>query len=198
MNFLAHIYLSGNSDEMMIGNFIGDYVKGKAYLQYPGDIRRGILLHRDIDSFTDTHKATRECKSFVSSKYGLYAGIVIDIFYDHFLAVNWSKYSPLTLSEYAKKKYAVIEQYHDIFPKDVKLFFPFFLRSSWLETYSSSSGIGSVLRRMAFRTSIPDHSSFAVEMLKENNESLQNLFYIFFDEIIEYIKTKYGIALEGQ
>ena len=198
MNFLAHIYLSGNSDEMMIGNFIGDYVKGKAYLQYPGDIRRGILLHRDIDSFTDTHDATRECKSFVSSKYGLYAGIVIDIFYDHFLAVNWSKYSTLTLSEYAKKKYAVIEQYHDIFPKDVKLFFPFFLRSSWLETYSSRSGIGSVLRRMAFRTSIPDHSSFAVEMLKENNESLQDLFFIFFDEVIEYIETKYGIALEGQ
>ena len=198
MNFLAHIYLSGNSDEMLIGNFIGDYVKGRAYLQYPGDIRRGILLHRDIDSFTDTHEATRECKSFVSSKYGLYAGIIVDIFYDHFLALSWDKYSPLTLTEYARRKYSTLEQYFDIFPKEVQLFFPYFLKSNWLETYSSTAGIGTVLRRMAYRTSIPDHSSYAVDMLKEHHESLNNLFLIFFDEIIEYIKTKYGIALEGQ
>ncbi len=198
MNFLAHIYLSGNSDEMLAGNFIGDYVKGKAYLQYPGDIRRGILLHRDIDSFTDSHEATKKCKSFVSSKYGLYAGIIVDIFYDHFLATSWSKYSPITLTEFANKKYAILEEYYEIYPKEVKLFFPYFLRSNWLETYSSTSGIGSVLRRMAFRTSIPDHSSFAVDMLKENNESLKQQFFIFFDEIIEYIKTKYGIALDGK
>jgi acyl carrier protein phosphodiesterase len=198
MNFLAHIYLSGNSDEMLAGNFIGDYVKGKAYLQYPGDIRRGILLHRDIDSFTDTHEATKECKNYVSSKYGLYSGIIVDIFYDHFLATNWTKYSPITLSEFAKRKYAILKQYFEIYPKDVKLFFPYFLRSNWLETYSSTSGIGSVLRRMSFRTSIPDHAGFAVEKLRENNEELKFLFFSFFDEIMDYVQTKYGIALSGE
>lgn len=198
MNFLAHIYLSGDSDEILAGNFIGDYVKGKAYLQYPGDIRRGILLHRDIDSFTDNHEDTRKCKSFISSRYGLYSGIIVDIFYDHFLATNWSHYSSISLTEFARRKYAILEQYFEIYPKDVKLFFPYFLRSNWLDTYSSASGIGSVLQRMAYRTSIPDHSSFAVDMLNKNKEILKSLFFSFFNEIIEYVHTKYGIALSGR
>ena len=92
MNFLAHIYLSGDSRELLIGNFIGDYVKGKDYEKYPPAIQDGILLHRKIDWFTDDHSITKKAKKLVRGQYGLYAGIVIDIFYDHYLSANWDQY----------------------------------------------------------------------------------------------------------
>ena len=108
MNFLAHIYLSGDTNEILIGNFIGDYVKGNDYLKYPTNIGKGILLHRKIDAFTDKHSVTKSCKTFINPKYRKFSGIVIDIFYDHFLATNWEQYSSVPLKEFAIRKYNIL------------------------------------------------------------------------------------------
>ena len=126
MNFLAHIYLSGNSRDVLIGNFIGDYVKGKEYTHYPAGIQKGILLHRHIDSFTDQHPVTRSSKKFISERYGLYAGIVVDIFYDHFLSVRWDKYSDMSLSTYVRDRYKMLNTGFSHFPSGVKNWFPYF------------------------------------------------------------------------
>ena len=93
MNFLAHIYLSGTDEKILVGNFMGDYVKGRDYLKYPEDIRKGLLLHRQIDFYTDNHPIVKNSKKRIESVYRKYSGIIIDIFYDYFLATNWPDYS---------------------------------------------------------------------------------------------------------
>ncbi|HKK60999.1 MAG TPA: hypothetical protein VJ951_00475, partial [Bacteroidales bacterium] len=107
MNFLAHIYLSGNDDQLKLGNFIGDYVKGRAFEQYPEKIQRGILLHRHIDHYTDHNPHTSETRRLLVPKYRHYAGILIDMFYDHFLAINWRRYSRVPL-------FTFIESFHEL------------------------------------------------------------------------------------
>jgi acyl carrier protein phosphodiesterase len=193
MNFLAHIYLSGDSTDIMIGNFIGDFVKGNDYLKYPENIRKGILLHRKIDAFTDKHPVTSFCKTFIKPKYKKFSGIVVDIFYDHFLATNWEQYSRVPLKDFVIQKYNVLCDYYDIFPVEVKKFFPYFLRNDWLNAYSTFDGLRLVLRRMAFRTSLPDFSSYAITRLKENYEVLGNNFKNFFAEVLEFVKKDFSI-----
>ena len=193
MNFLAHIYLSGDSDEILIGNFIGDYVKGNSYKDYQPMISKGIMLHRNIDSFTDHHQITKESKEVIREKYGLYSGIVIDIFYDHFLANNWSRFSDQKLSQYIHDRHDVLCQYFNVFPAGVKKFFPYFVKSNWLEAYANFDGLESVLRRMAYHTTLPDHSEYAIKQLKAHYDDLDNGFIKFFQEITDYVKKEHGV-----
>ena len=195
MNFLAHIYLSGNSRDVLIGNFIGDYVKGKEYTHYPAGIQKGILLHRHIDSFTDQHPVTRSSKKFISERYGLYAGIVVDIFYDHFLSAEWDKYSDMSLSNYVRDRYKMLNTGFSHFPSGVKSWFPYFIKSNWLETYTSFEGLVMVFKRMSYRTSLPDHSDYAVEMLNKNYDELRDGFFVFFEELCTYVTSEHGIKL---
>ena len=97
MNFLAHIYLSGDNEELKIGNFIADSVKGKQYLEYPPGIIDGIVLHRAIDTFTDTHPIVSRSVERLFERYGHYSRVIVDILYDHFLAANWKDYSDIPL-----------------------------------------------------------------------------------------------------
>jgi len=105
MNFLAHIYLSGNNEMVTIGNFIADGIRGKKYSIYPKDIQTGILLHRQIDTFTDAHKTVRESTKRLHKNYGHYSGVIVDILYDHFLAKNWNHYSKTPLADYVDDFY---------------------------------------------------------------------------------------------
>ena len=100
MNYLAHIYLSNEEEEITLGNFIADGIKGKKYIQFPLGIQQGILLHRAIDSFTDAHPIVRKSTRRLHKKYGHYSGVIVDILYDHFLAKNWMKYHSIPLHKY--------------------------------------------------------------------------------------------------
>jgi len=184
VNFLAHIYLSGDSREILIGNFIGDYVKGKEYANYTPGIQQGILLHRYIDSFTDKHAVTRKSKKLVSDRYGKYAGIVIDIFYDHFLSSNWEQYSDISLKAYVRDRYKILDSGFSNFPRGVKNWFPYFIKSNWLEAYTSFQGLIMVFSRMSYRTSLPDHSEYAVAQLQDNYDVMKGYFQEFFKERI--------------
>jgi len=195
MNFLAHIYLSGDSREILIGNFIGDYVKGKNFTGYPEEVKQGIMLHRKIDSFTDSHSITRSSKKIIAEKYGLYAGIVVDIYYDHFLSANWDLYSEMPLREYIHDKYRLLDSGFSIFPAGVKSWFPYFIKSNWLETYIHFEGLNMVFKRMSYRTSLPDHSDYAVNQLKENYDFLKENFIEFFADMREMVQKDYNIIL---
>jgi acyl carrier protein phosphodiesterase len=195
MNFLAHIYLSGDSREILIGNFIGDYVKGKNISGYPEKVKQGIMLHRKIDSFTDSHILTRASKKVIAEKYGLYAGIVVDIYYDHFLSANWHLYSEIPLREYIHDRYRLLDSGFSIFPAGVKSWFPYFIKSNWLETYIHFNGLNMVFKRMSYRTSLPDHSDYAVSQLKENYDFLKENFIEFFTDMREMVQKDYNIIL---
>src|SRR5688572_11354829 len=126
MNFLAHLYLSGNNRKLMVGNFIGDFVKGRQALEkFDPEIIRGIEFHRNIDAFTDTHQVVAQSKNRLRPKYRHYSGVIIDVFYDHFLAKNWNLYHEDSLPNFANHVYRVIESYDPILPQKVKYMLPY-------------------------------------------------------------------------
>ncbi|MDF1575986.1 MAG: ACP phosphodiesterase [Bacteroidales bacterium] len=195
MNFLAHTYLSGCNEEIIVGNFMGDYVKGKSYLDYPEQVMKGILIHRDIDSFTDMHQITRISKQRVASRYHKYAGIITDIFYDHFLASLWDNYSNLALRDFVNRTYDLLKRNYKVLPDAIKRWFPTFLENNWMMAYTTVDGIELVLERMSANTSLPDHSAFAVEVLRDQYSLFMDDFLQFFPLIIEFLEEKYKIEI---
>jgi len=177
----------------MIGNFIGDFVKGRHYLEYPERIGKGIILHRKIDSFTDRHPVTKTCKTFINPMYRKYSGIVVDIFYDHFLATNWKHFSSVPLKDFVIQKYTILSAYDYFFPPEVKIFFPYFLETNWLYAYSTFDGLGTVLQNMSTRTSLPDFSDYAIKILKDNYDDLGKYFFSFFRDIISFVESEHSI-----
>jgi len=196
LNFLAHTYLSGNNEDIIVGNFMGDYVKGKDYQFFPEEVKKGILIHRDIDSFTDMHLITRRNKVRVAPRYHKYAGIVTDIFYDHFLASLWDQYSDLPLQDYVSRTYDLLKRNYKVLPEAIKRWFPTFLENNWMMAYRSVDGIEQVLERMSANTSLPNHASYAVEVLKEQYSYFEEDFKEFFPLIVSFLEEKYQITID--
>jgi acyl carrier protein phosphodiesterase len=195
MNVLAHIYLSGDSDKIIIGNYIGDYVKGRDYLKYPDLVRKGIILHRHIDDFTDRHPVVHRSKIFFSKKYYKYAGVVTDIIYDHFLTKEWDLFSRRPLESVTFNFYRAMVNNYDILPDKVKEAIPFFIINNWIESYQTLHGIKKVLKTLSSQTSLPKQSSFAIRMLKKNYYSLQDDFLEFFPQLIDYVEKDFGVEI---
>jgi acyl carrier protein phosphodiesterase len=195
MNYLAHIFLSGVNDDVIIGNFIGDYVKGRDYNNYRPGIKKGILLHRRIDSFTDKHKIIIQSKSYFAPRYHKYAGIIIDILYDHFLVLNWDKYSPQSLDTYKEDLFDCLKKNYAVLPERVQFFVPSFIKNDWIGVYSSVEGIVLVLSRMAMRTTLPDYSEFAREVIHKYYIQLESEFLTYFPNIISYVIENHGIRI---
>jgi acyl carrier protein phosphodiesterase len=195
MNYLAHIYLSVDSDEILLGNFIGDYVKGNKFKDYPEQVAFGIKLHRQIDLFTDQHPDVRRCIDLLRPGYERYAGIVVDVFFDHFLAANWRHYSPITLRQFAKHAHAVFLSNFLILPFRVKQFLPFLIQHKRLESYARRENLHEVLEIMARRTSLPAKSEWAMQVLTHEYEQFETLFRSFFAEMIDYVETDFGVHI---
>ena len=196
MNYLAHLYLSGNNEATMVGNFIGDYVKGKSYKKFPKNIQKGIILHRQIDSFTDQHQKFREAKKLLNGDYGLYSGIVIDLFYDHFLAKNWSKYSTITLREFAKYSHAILLSHFRHLPRPVQGFLPFLIQHRRLESYAETKGIQKSLEIMSRYTSLPENSEKAIKVMQSNIHFFEKNFAEFMLEIINFTNANFNTKIE--
>jgi acyl carrier protein phosphodiesterase len=196
MNFLAHLFLSGDDHDIMIGNFIADSVKGKSYERFSPKIQEGILLHRKIDTFTDKHEITRKLKVLVAENYGKHSGIVIDIFYDHFLSINWNAYSGKSLVKFITKCHRVILRNIFILPSDVKGYLPFLIARKRLQSYSRIEGIENVLELMSKYTSLPPASHLAVEILKNNYSYFNESFMIFFNELMQMVEKELEVKSE--
>lgn len=190
MNFLAHIYLSGNNDKVTIGNFIADGIKGKDYKKFPKDIQIGILLHRQIDTFTDTHKTVKKSTKRLHKKYSHYSGVIVDILYDHFLAKNWMNYSNIPLADYVDNFYDSLKDNFEILPQRVQHMMPYMIADNWLLNYASIKGIGKVLDGMNRRTLNRAHMNLAVNELQEFYNEFENEFTLFFDELILFSNNK--------
>ncbi|GAA4946545.1 acyl carrier protein phosphodiesterase [Algibacter agarivorans] len=190
MNYLAHIYLSGENDLVTIGNFIADGIKGKAYKEHQKEIQIGILLHRHIDTFTDAHKTVRQSTKRLHKKYGHYSGVIVDILYDHFLAKNWSRYSDLPLSNYVDYFYDSLEANYDMLPQRIQKMMPYMLADNWLLSYASIEGITVVLEGMNRRTKNRSSMNEAIHELEAFYTEFENEFSAFFDELITFSKEK--------
>jgi acyl carrier protein phosphodiesterase len=184
MNFLAHAYLSGDDNKILTGNFIADFVKGRQALNaFDDDIKLGIELHRLIDDFTDNHAVVSQSKDRLRPKYRHYAAVIVDVFYDHFLAKNWQQYHSVPLNEFASKVYQTIESYDAILPEGVKYMLPYMKRGNWLVNYSKLEGIERALTGMAGRTPYVSKMEQAVNDLRSDYRAYQHEFEIFFPEL---------------
>nr|WP_319400276.1 ACP phosphodiesterase [uncultured Carboxylicivirga sp.] len=183
MNFLAHLYLSGDNQMIQIGNFIGDHVKGRGYLKFAPDIQKGILLHRKIDAFTDSHSIVKQSCKRLTEKYGRYSGIIIDVFYDHYLGKNWDLFANVTLSKYVSKVHKNLLRNYFKLPMEVKSFLPFMIKSRRLETYATVEGIRRSLEIMSNYSSLPDHTDWAIEQMQIFNTEFNSEFIAFFNEV---------------
>ena len=184
LNYLAHIYLSGSNEEILVGNFIGDYVKGFELGKYAENVRKGIVLHRHIDSFTDTNLIVRQSKARITEKYHKYSGIIIDIFYDHFLISAWPLFSKQAIQQFVARVHDILNRYHDSLPDGVKLFLPAFIKYNWIQRYSTIEGLEDILHRMSARTTLPDETEFAIKVLREDYKKFETEFAkVYYKEI---------------
>lgn len=192
MNFLAHIFLSGNNDELLIGNFIADFIKGRKKDDFPPEIKRGIELHRAIDDFTDHHPVTAESKKRLYSNHHKYSGVVVDLYYDHFLAKNFEEYSNVDLNNFSKDTYATILTFENFLPAEVKGFLPYMIETNWLVNYSTIEGISRTLTGLGKRVSFENRMDEAIIDLEQNYPLFEDEFRRFFPELINFAEFKRG------
>ena len=187
MNYLAHAYLSFDQPEILVGNIISDYIKGKKQYDYPLSIQKGIRLHRAIDAFTDNHPATKQAKQYLKPAVGAYAGAFIDIVFDHYLALDVTIFPTSTaLSVFAKNTYQILDIHQAIFPEKFKKAFPYMRENNWLYNYQFDWGIeksfASIARRAAYLTSSED----CFKLWQEHYEPIKQLYQNFFPGLKEY------------
>lgn len=195
MNFLAHLYLSKNNKNILIGNFIADAIKGNKYKNYPTEIKAGILLHREIDNYTDKHPIVRKSKRRLHKRYKHYDGVIIDILYDHFLAKNWHNYSEIPLDIYANSVYSFLQDNKETFPLKIQNILPYMIEYNWLVAYASMEGIKRVLQGMNKRTKGISKMDMAIEDLKLYYTEFESDFTTFFIELEQFTKEKTTLLL---
>lgn len=190
MNFLAHIYLSGNNEKVTIGNFIADGIRGKKYQEFPKEIQIGILLHREIDTFTDANAIVRQSTKRLHKNYSHYSGVIVDILYDHFLAKNWKNYSNIPLEKYVDNFYTSLENNFEFLPERTQKMMPFMIADNWLLNYANIKGIQRVLDGMNRRTNHKSNMNKATIELKAYYSEFENEFSLFFNELITFSQAK--------
>ncbi|WP_258105792.1 acyl carrier protein phosphodiesterase [Marinoscillum sp. MHG1-6] len=170
----------------MIGNLIGDFVKGKDFTHYESEISKGIILHREIDSYTDQHPVVTLSKQRLRSRYRHYAPVITDVYYDHFLAANWQDYSDVPLLEYTENFYKTTQKYHDILPDQAQYMLRYMKADNWLYNYQFVEGVNRALTGMSRRTKFASGMENASQDLEEHYEAFQSEFEQFYPDLISH------------
>jgi acyl carrier protein phosphodiesterase len=190
MNFLAHLYLSKNDTNIMIGNFIADHIKGNKYEGFSKEIQQGVFLHREIDTFTDAHAIVRKSKRRLHERYRHYDGVIIDIFYDYFLAKNWSEYSVIPLDVYTDSVNKLFNEISAELPVKSQLFIKYMIEYNILFNYQFKDGIERVLKGMNSRTKGKSKMDLAIEDLRNLEAEFEQDFTLFFKDLIANTNRK--------
>jgi len=189
MNFLAHAYLSGNNEKVLLGNFMGDFIKGKQYKDYEIAIAKGVLLHREIDQFTDNNKIVLQSKIRLRKAISHYAGVVVDIFYDHFLIHQWESFSTITLKNFISNIYNVVEKYDHLLPAAAKTMIPFMIEQDWLLGYGQIEGLTRSLRGISKRSRFHPPLIDTIPILQNDYASFEAEFMTFFPQLIRHVEN---------
>lgn len=190
MNFLAHAYLSFNQPKVLVGNLLGDFVRGNIEEQFERDIVTGIMLHREIDSYTDKHPLVKEAQELLKPKFFKYSSVITDMYFDHFLAKNWYKYSEETLYNFAQSVYVLLESEQEILPKKSLLPFKNMQKEDWLFNYGTIKGIQRSFNGLSYRSSFVSKMEQAPSFLLENYAIFEIYFENFFEELVPFSKNK--------
>jgi acyl carrier protein phosphodiesterase len=195
MNFLAHLYLSDNHPDIMLGNFLADFLTRRDYQQYPPMVQLGFELHHEIDHFTDHHPLVKESALLFKPQFGRYASVIIDIVFDHFLAAEWeSLYRAIpyiTLEEFSEKSYSALLQYPDKLPDSVQRFLPRMRTENWLVQYGRLEGLQRALWGISRRATFQHNLDEAVPIVEQHytmlRANVQEFIPILYAHSIAYI-----------
>jgi acyl carrier protein phosphodiesterase len=189
MNFLAHIYLSGDDKLLMIGNLIGDTVKGRKYEDLQPIIRKGVLMHRAIDDFTDRHPINAKVRKLLHPEFGKYAGVYLDMFYDHFLAAGWDDFSAdVSLKTFCTRFYFNALLRYKYLPMRIKALLSMFILGNRLKNYSRLDSLEDSLEFMHKHSKLPRTGKDAVICLVNNYDVIKEAFYEFFPLLVNHTK----------
>ena len=183
MNYLAHFYLAEQSSEGLLGSLLGDFVKGRLDDRFPQTVRRGIALHRAIDSFTDAHPLHLESRNRIGGERRRYAGIIIDVCYDHFLCRRWAEYSNETLDRFAARVYGILREHQDELPDRLRRMVPHMIADDWLGSYAELENVGRALDGIARRIARSNPLAGAVIEIEANYGELDGDFQRFFPQL---------------
>jgi acyl carrier protein phosphodiesterase len=188
MHFLAHVYLSGNTPSILVGNFIGEIKTITDPSTYVKEIRDGISLHQLIDDYTNGHPAVLRSRKRLNPKYSKYSDTIIDVFYDHFLAANWSEYSDLPLEKFALNAYRTLLEHQAILPYKAKCMLPHMIKGNWLARFTTLGGVNQVINEMDIKSTKLTHIVLALEDLISNYSEFKQDFDEYFPHLMSYIK----------
>jgi acyl carrier protein phosphodiesterase len=190
MNYLAHAYLSFEDPDLLLGNMISDYLKGKKQYDYPSSIQKGIRLHRAIDVFTDEHNITREIKKFFSPAVRLYAGAFVDIVYDHFLAIDTSIYSDQEWMDFTQRTFISLAKQENFFPERFANMFPFMQSQNWLYNYRYTWGIEKSFEGLSRRAKHLTSSKDVFDLFLLHYDEIAVLANPFLNEVLNFAKSE--------
>jgi acyl carrier protein phosphodiesterase len=192
MNYLAHIYLAEGSEESILGNMMGDFVKGALGNSYDPEIEKGIWTHRKIDVFTDSHEMFKASKKLMSPDRRRFAGIILDLAFDHFLAKNWPSYSDTDLDRFIQKTYELLKKHIPVLPERMRHSLPRMIEEDWLGSYCTLEGTGRAIDRISERLrrrfNRENTLSGAIAEVKTNYIELESNFNAFFPQLISYVE----------
>jgi acyl carrier protein phosphodiesterase len=189
VNYLAHLFLAGDSAESLIGNLAGDFVKGTLGDRFTPGIRQGIRQHRRIDAFTDTHPAVAAFRRVLIPDHGHYARVISDVFFDHFLAADWSRYSREPLPSFLQRIYTTIDAHQAELPGMLRLVYPRMRDGGWLQSYAEVQGIHQALTNLSRRLSRRPHLETATHHLIDSRAELERRFHQFFPDVVAFAAT---------
>jgi acyl carrier protein phosphodiesterase len=186
MNHLAHLFLAGSTPESLLGNLAGDFVKGRLDDRFTPAIRQGILEHRHIDAYTDTHPEIGALRRIIAAEQGHYARVIADMFIDHFLVNEWSRYSRETLPDFLRRVFASLDPFLDAMPDGLRRLYPRIRDERWLLSYGDVEGIRGALYHMSRRFSRRPRLDAAAHLLDDARPQLLAHFLEAFPEVMAY------------
>ena len=189
MNFLAHLYLAGEDEGLIVGNFIADSVKGSAFNDYEPTISKGIQMHRSIDFFSDTHPVYRQTVHRLAPTYGKFSGVITDMFYDHFLALYWNNYATIPLEAFAEDVYAILRTHQAEFPEKSRVILTYMSKYNWLVSYAKKEGLRRALKGLSERMKYYSPMDEAVKELDKDFELYKKDFEEFFPLLQKHVET---------
>ena len=191
MNYLAHLYLAEDDDAALVGNLLGDFVKGRIHKRLGSPIYRGVELHRAVDRFTDAHPIHRRSRRRISTVRRRYAGIIVDMAYDHFLARHWPRWREHSLEQFAQRVYEALYRYHAELPPRLRQILPHMVREDWLTGYRNLDNIALALDRLSLRLSRPTALLGAINEILSVYRALETDFMHFLPALEYFVKTRH-------
>jgi len=186
VNYLAHVLLADRHPESIIGNLSGDFVKGPVDARFEPKIRQGIQLHRQIDSFTDQHPVVKALKALFSPERRRYAGIVLDVGFDHYLSRHWNRFSPVALRQFIDKVYGILSEHEAKLPPGLRAIAPRMISGDWLYSYRTLSGTGAVLDRLSRRLRHHNPLPGSVAEIANHYDQIEAGFLNLFPEVVQF------------